>query len=307
MTVKKMKRGPWKLQSIMLLVTCICLGVFGVKLDHALALNSSTGAASTGNIDVDSRIDGQQRTADAMKLGSRESRVIAITSNSMANRNMVNQNTDGFGNVRRVLIIGSSVAAGWKDNRVDGGYLHRAFRAISDISNNRFDVYDKAIPGEGVESIKDKYENWLDTIQPNIVVVAWGGLDDLHDKTPLSEFDAQVKWEITLALAHDARVFVVTSPISRASYTTYKVAQQQLFNNEMATAESFNSPDVYVFNIFDQMKAYLRNHDETYVPYMGDGWHPNAAGHELAAQLLVNDWSQRFGSATIKPYFGKKV
>jgi acyl-CoA thioesterase I len=211
------------------------------------------------------------------------------------------------GTVNRVLVIGSSVAQGWRDSKADGGYINRAFRAISDVSNNNFDVYDNAIPGKGVESIVDTYASWLDTVKPDIVVVAWGGLDDLHGKTPLGEFDEQIKWEINLALAHHALVFVLTSPISRASYTTYKTAQPLLFDNEMSMADSFHNPNVYVFDVFDQMKQYLIDHNQTYEPYMSDGWHPNAAGHELAAQLLVSDWSQVFGSGVLKPFMSDNL
>lgn len=201
----------------------------------------------------------------------------------------------------RVLTLGSSVAHGWKDNPLEGGYLHRSFNALSEVTPSRYDVIDKAVPGKGVMTILDKYPNWLETYQPNVVVISWGGLDDLYAKTPMSTFDTQIRWQISLALQHHADVFVITPPISKASYTNYRVAQQNLMDNEMDVAESFNSPNVFVFNVFDEMKEYLKVHHQTYVPYMGDGWHPNAAGHALAAQILLQDMMQQF--AVSQPTF----
>lgn len=194
----------------------------------------------------------------------------------------------------RVLLLGSSVAHGWKDTPKQGGYLHRSFRALSDVTPAHYTVIDKAVPGKGVMTILDKYPNWLDTYHPNIVVISWGGLDDLYAKTPMTTFDAQIQWQISLALAHHADVFVITPPVSKASYTTYRASQQDLMDNEMHVAQSFNSPNVFVFNVFDQMKEYLDDHHQTYVPYMGDGWHPNSAGHALAADILLQDMMQQF-------------
>ncbi|GMA58143.1 acyl-CoA thioesterase-1 [Alicyclobacillus sacchari] len=194
----------------------------------------------------------------------------------------------------RVLVIGSSVARGWKDNPQEGGYLQRAFDAMSVLTPTTYQVIDKAEPGRGVLTIRDSYVDWLDTYQPDFVVIAWGGLDDLAQKTPLPVYDDQIRWQISEALAHHAGVMLVTTPVSKASYTTYRVAQQNLMNSEITVAEGFHSPNVYVFNVFDQMKRYLSAHHESIVPYMGDGWHPNASGHALAAQLLVRDMMSKF-------------
>jgi len=198
------------------------------------------------------------------------------------------------GTPTRVLLIGSSVAHGWKDTPGEGGYLHRSFRSLSTKTPTRYRVIDRAIPGRGVMTILDKYPAWLNTFHPNIVVISWGGLDDLYAKTPMAMFDSQIKWQIALALQHHADVFVITPPVSKASYTTYRFSQQDLMDNEMHVADNFNNPNVFVFNVFDQMKEYLRIHHQTYVPYMADGWHPNAAGHELAARILLKDMMQQF-------------
>lgn len=204
-----------------------------------------------------------------------------------------NGNAPAEDHVVRVLVIGSSVARGWKDP-TGGGYLHRTFTALSSLTPVTYDVIDKAEPGKGVLSIRDTYVNWLDTYEPQIVCIAWGGLDDLYQHTPLEVYDAQVKWQIEEALDHHAIVMLVTTPVSKASYTTYRVAQQRLMQSEIQVANSFHNPNVYVFNLFDQMKAYLRDHHESVQPLMNDSWHPNSKGHALAAQLLVKDILAKF-------------
>ncbi|WP_206885298.1 SGNH/GDSL hydrolase family protein [Alicyclobacillus mali (ex Roth et al. 2021)] len=195
--------------------------------------------------------------------------------------------------VVRVLIIGSSVARGWKDPK-GGGYLHRTFSALSTLTPITYDVIDKAEPGKGVLSIRNTYAKWLETYQPQIVCIAWGGLDDLYQHTPFRVYDEQVRWQIQEALDHRAMVMLVTTPVSKASYTTYRVAQQALMESEIQVADSFHNPNVYVFNVFDQMKAYLQAHHESIQPLMHDSWHPNARGHALAAELLVKDILGKF-------------
>ncbi|WP_041694970.1 SGNH/GDSL hydrolase family protein [Alicyclobacillus acidocaldarius] len=195
--------------------------------------------------------------------------------------------------VVRVLIIGSSVARGWKDPK-GGGYLHRTFSALSALTPITYDVIDKAEPGKGVLSIRNTYVTWLETYRPQIVCIAWGGLDDLYQHTPFRVYDEQVHWQIQEALDHRAIVMLVTTPVSKASYTTYRAAQQALMESEIQVADSFHNPNVYVFNLFDQMKAYLQAHHESIQPLMHDSWHPNAKGHALAAELLVKDLLGKF-------------
>lgn len=196
----------------------------------------------------------------------------------------------------RVLILGSSVAHGWKDNPQEGGFLQRCFNAMSELTPVTFDVTDKAVPGHGVLTIRAHYADWLTTYKPDIVVLGWGGLSDLAQKTPLQVFDEQIRWQIAEALHHGAQVYVVTAPVSEASYTTYKSAQATLFQHEIRVAQDFHSPRVHIFNVFDQMKQYLTAHHETVRPYAGDGWHPNAAGHALAAQILLRSLMPNFDS-----------
>lgn len=200
--------------------------------------------------------------------------------------------------VKKVLIIGASVAHGWKDDKQAGGYLKRAFTAISDVGTNHLQVYNKAISGKCVKDIVDRYPQWLNRIKPDVVVLAWG-VNDLAAHTPLSDYRAQIDWEIQSALQQHAVVLVVTTPVSIASYTTYKTAQPQLISTEMTAANQLHNANVHVFDIFHQMKQYISQHHQSYRAYAGDAWHPNAAGHQLAAQLLVQDWFHQFGNEEI--------
>lgn len=198
----------------------------------------------------------------------------------------------------RVMTIGGSVAHGWNDPRKNG-YLHRAFVTLTHQFGVAYTVYDRTIPGANAVQLQDtlykgSYEKWLRTIHPNIVVLSWGLLNDCLPKTPLAEFDKYVGQEIKEALAAHAMVFMVTPPVTRASYTQYLTQQQMYVNAEIQLAASFHNPHLYTFDIFDQMKQYLINTNQTYVRYSADGWHPNSAGHRLAARMLVTDIDNAF-------------
>ncbi|KYP80505.1 SGNH/GDSL hydrolase family protein [Ferroacidibacillus organovorans] len=187
----------------------------------------------------------------------------------------------------RVMIVGSSVADGWKDT--GGGYLWRTFDRLHHSFSLPIDWINRAVPGAPATSLQSQYTGWLDSARPQVVVLAWGGLDDAHAGTPVPLFASLIHNQIADALRRGSAVFMVTTPISRASYTQYPVLQQAYMTAEVNVAKSFASPRVFVFNVFDQMKQYLLIHHLTYVPFMADGWHPNTAGHKLAASILLRD------------------
>lgn len=197
------------------------------------------------------------------------------------------QKRDSSEPAMRVMIVGSSVADGWKDS--GGGYLWRTFDRLHHTFALPIDWINRAVPGAPATSLQPQYTGWLDSAHPQIVVLAWGGLDDAHAGTPVPLFASLIRQQIADALRHGSAVFMVTTPISRASYTQYPVLQQAYMTAEVNVARSFISPRVFVFNVFDQMKRYLALHHLTYVPFMADGWHPNTAGHKLAASILLRD------------------
>lgn len=204
----------------------------------------------------------------------------------------------GTANAEIVMTVGSSVAEGWVDTQ--GGYLVRAFASLGKTTGHPYRVVRRAYAGDYSTKVAPEYVKWLATVHPQVVVISWGGLDDIEAKTPLPNFRAAVRTEIKEALDQRAVVVVVTSPVTRATYTQFPKSQAQFMNAEMAVARSFKSPNVVVADVFDQMKAYLIAHHQTYVPYMADGWHPNAAGHRLAGQLLFADMRQSFGIKSIQ-------
>lgn len=198
---------------------------------------------------------------------------------------------------QRVLIVGSSVADGWVDPM--GGYLRRAFRAFSNYTGVPFDVVSSAVPGASSVQQAPAYPGWLEKVHPSIVVISWGALDDAHDKTPLDVFGAEVQNEIRLAQQIGAAVFVVTPPVTKASYTTFRILEPLYLDKEMEVAQDFHNPYIWVFNVFLQMKEYLAEHHQTYVPYMANGWHPNSRGHALAGRLLFHDLKLEFPGRSV--------
>lgn len=187
------------------------------------------------------------------------------------------------------MTIGGSVAYGWDDTKQGGGYLARAFRSLSSAGGTRYSIANRAVIGANAIQMATRYPQWLNAVKPNVVVISWGGLNDAWPRTPLSRYQAEISREIALALQIHAVVLVVTPPVTRATYTRYVLQEPMYLQAETAVARSFHSPNVQVFDVFDQMKAYLRAHHQTYKPYMADGWHPNSAGHILAGRLLFQD------------------
>ncbi len=212
--------------------------------------------------------------------------------------------------VERVMTIGSSAARGWMDTGWRdwrkgwfGGYLVYAFRSLSGSEPTRYVIDDRTIVGANSTQLatmyKGKYSSWLSTDHPQIVVLSWGLLNDALPHVPMPAFRSHIYHEIALALEHHAVVFLVTPPVSQASYTTYRVAQMKYVQNEMQVANDFHSKNVRVFDVFDQMKAYLLKHHQTYIPYMGNSWHPNHKGHVLAGTLLYQDIRAAYGEHPI--------
>lgn len=211
---------------------------------------------------------------------------------------LLNHAKDAASNIR-VMAVGSSVAEGWDDPKA-GGYLTRTFAALNRDTAGKYVFFNKSVAGDGAPKVAAQYPKWLASVKPGIVVISWGGLDDANDKTPVSVFRAAVHAQIAEALAMHAVVMIVTPPVTRASYTQYRVQEPMYLNAEMDVARSFHNSNVQVFDVFDQMKSYLTAHGQTYVPYMGDGWHPNTRGHILAGDLLTADITAHYGKSPIR-------
>lgn len=188
------------------------------------------------------------------------------------------------------MLIGGSVALGW-DDQTGGGYLMRAFKEYSTTSKQNLDVVNASVEGDGPGLYASQYNDVLKRIHPNVLVISWGILDDISHKTSISTFGADMKTEISTALANHITVFIVTPPVTTASYTSYQTLEPAYLAEEIAVAKSFKSSNIHVFNLFTQMKQYLSSHHLAYNACMADNWHPNTAGHALAGELLGQDFN----------------
>ncbi|MCY0875776.1 MAG: SGNH/GDSL hydrolase family protein [Firmicutes bacterium] len=191
----------------------------------------------------------------------------------------------------RVMTIGSSVAAGWGDPN-GGGYLAIAFHDLSERTGKHYQIVSWAIPGITTVQVAPHYQHWLTFVHPQIVVISWGGLDDAANHTPLTVFANNVHTEIALALAAGAQVDIVTPPVTEQVYLDGpKGLPYQYFQAEIREAQSFQSPDVHIYNVYNQMLDYIQAHHQTLKPYIDNSWHPNLRGHELGGALLFADIS----------------
>ena len=226
----------------------------------------------------------------------------AVTQTTIQRKPMASRTEKRSPEPLRVVAVGGSIALGWHDtgwqnwrHGWDGGYLVDAFRWLSRSTGHPYDFIDKAIVGADVKMVTSRYPGWLQQYDPSLVVLSWGLLNDIHVGTPLSLFEAEIRREITQALARHAVVFMVTPPVTEISQTAYRVPFHHFMADELAVARSFHSPDVYIFNVFAQMEHYLTQHHQSYWPYVSNSWHPNHKGHILAGHILYRDIRDRLG------------
>ncbi|MCL6441941.1 MAG: SGNH/GDSL hydrolase family protein [Alicyclobacillus sp.] len=191
--------------------------------------------------------------------------------------------------VIHVMAIGGSCAHGWDDDKAHGGYLKRTFHALSQHTHAQFVLKNESVVGAGPKYYVHRMSQLLAKDQPDIVVMAFGLLDDLYHHTPRATLHRALKSEIREAVHSGSTVVVVTPTVTGASYVEFGHVEGPAVEDEIKTVKSVSQPKVHVVNLYSQMRAYLYWHHQNWHMYAADGWHPNAAGHALAASLLTQD------------------
>ena len=189
-----------------------------------------------------------------------------------------------------VLIVGGSAAAGWRD-AAGHGYVRRGLGQYARRAGLRLTITNRAIPGARVVSGRTRRHlaGWIRQLGRHaLAVLAWGTLNDLAHHTPRTAMGEALARQIRTALAARAVVLVVTPAVTRASYREDRTREPAAVRQEIQVARRFPPSDVYVANVFSAMKQYLRVHHLAYGGLMAGHWHPNAAGHRLAAALLAD-------------------
>lgn len=201
----------------------------------------------------------------------------------------------------RVLAVGGSAARGWMDtgwhrwrDGWSGGYLDYAFHWLSESMNRPYDLINRGIVGADAHYVSNLYPAWLDEYRPNMVVLSWGLLNDIHDGTPYPLFREEIAREIGLARERGDKVMVVTPPVTQMSFSSWRPKELRYIRDEMNVARSFHDPDIYIFNVFAQMEDYMEAHHQSIWMYRGNSWHPNHEGHVLAGILLYRDMMRAF-------------
>ncbi|MCL6443995.1 MAG: SGNH/GDSL hydrolase family protein [Alicyclobacillus sp.] len=202
-----------------------------------------------------------------------------------------------------VMVVGGSIARGRKDPH-ENSYIRRAFTALTQHTSTTYVYKDRTLIGGTAYSREQRkpheFQNWLKADKPQVVVLAWGIMSDLYAKTPEQQFEQAIHSEIQQALNAHAVVFVITPPVVKALATNQHDKGEVLMHNELQVAKSFHSPNVYTFDVFNEMAAYMKDHHQTYQLYYGDNWHPNGLGHQVAGRLLYADIAKTFGTTPIR-------
>lgn len=187
-----------------------------------------------------------------------------------------------------VMAVGGSSAQGYNDPKLDG-YLTRALRSISTTLNMPIAFINKAKSGEIPTMLAPQYDPLLHTISPNIVIIAWGLLNSIARKVPETMFQRTIQSEVAMAIKAGADVWIVTPPVTTATYVGHDVKLEvEYIHREITGARAVHSTHVHVFDLTNAMKAYLVDHHESYKPYQSNNWHMNQAGHVLAGMILAD-------------------
>ena len=187
------------------------------------------------------------------------------------------------------MAVGGSNAAGWGDSSRRGGYLKIAFDELNKDKQVNYNFVNKSVAGAGPVQYASLFPLLLNQIKPQVVIFAYGILDDVAKHTPVKKFEAQLRAQITESLEEHDNVILTTPPISRASLTINEVQVNQYVSDEIQVARQMHNPHVYVVNLESQMEQYVLRHHEDFNVYFRDNWHLNSAGHALAGKLLTAD------------------
>lgn len=186
-----------------------------------------------------------------------------------------------------VMAIGGSVAKGWNDTP-NQGYLMRAIATVAKKLNLNITFWNKSIGGFTPEKLAPSYPRLLAKYHPNIVIISWGMLDDIAGGTPQKTFEASIQQEVALAVQSGAEVWVVTPPVTEASYAAKDSVLEQVYaKDEIQAARSVTPGNIHVFDLFNAMKHHLQQNHETITRFASNAWHPNPAGHILAGRILA--------------------
>ncbi|MBX5437459.1 MAG: SGNH/GDSL hydrolase family protein [Alicyclobacillaceae bacterium] len=206
----------------------------------------------------------------------------------------------GAAEVLTVMVAGGSSARGWNDPN-HNSYLHRALQQYAAATGAQLVYDDHSIPGAAITSVTaDTWARWLAADHPQVVVISWGLLNDVHRRTPLADFSEAFRDEIEQALAQRAAVLVVTPPVVTASVTSLKDAFDKYLTAEYQVVTSLHNPNVYWFDIHMQTINYIQGRGLDVAQFCANTWHPNETGHGLAGDLLYQDLISAFGPGPIR-------
>lgn len=107
-------------------------------------------------------------------------------------------------------------------------------------------------------------------------------------------FQRVIQSEVSMAIKTGADVWIVTPPVSPATYVGHDVKLEPAYAyREILGARAVHSTHVHVFDLLNAMKKFLKDHHQSYKPYVSNNWHLNQAGHVLAGQILADAISRR--------------
>lgn len=199
---------------------------------------------------------------------------------------------------KSIVLIGGSAALGDGDSGPVKGYFTRAIDILTKQEMAlTFDNQSQSglTTAEGTPLLA----KYLATHHPDIVILGYGLLDDLESHESEDAFEQHIRDQIALARKSGAEV-IVSAPAPTVSSLTNDLYRIQIFiMDEFIVADEFRDNQVQCIDTYDEMKDFVEWHNIDIHTLAYDSWHPNAAGHAMAARYLARDLADIIGPSAV--------
>lgn len=206
---------------------------------------------------------------------------------------------------KRILVFGASIVWGAWD--IAGGWVQRLRQHI-DKKNLADDdyfclVYNLGVSGDGVKDMLARFKNEAlarHPHNPNTIILSTGNNDSVvnnetgQNNLAFDEFQKMTKELILLAQKHAADVVVMGGlPIDKRKADPISWQQSHSYKNDLvkqynkAVAQICQELEVPFLEMFERLSG------PEFISTLDDGVHPNDQGHEMIAEIVIEELEKR--------------
>jgi lysophospholipase L1-like esterase len=202
-----------------------------------------------------------------------------------------------------IVMFGDSTTA-QRPGAVDKVYTERVAEALGSIGSS-LSVHNAGVPGNTTKDARDRFARDVLAHKPRVVVIQFGLNDAAVDvwrhppatapRVPLAEYEQNLRWIVATLREHHAKPVLMTTNPTRWTPKLRELYGKPPYRPE--EADGFDAPVLARYNqtvrtiarqlnvpLVDVHAAFAaKNPDKLLL----DGMHPNDAGHQLIAELLI--------------------